>query len=221
MPIPFKLPRFYPILDTAALSARRCSVVLAAEAFLEAGVRILQYRHKETWTQAHFDEAKRITGLCHRAGVLFVLNDRADFAHLLGAALHVGQEDLPPVAARRVISDEVMGFSTHNRVQLARGNEEPVEYLSLGPIFSTNSKDRPDPVVGIDDLRALRALTEKPLVAIGGIDMLNARDALDAGADSVALISGILPETCDRKSLRRSAEEWIRLLASLPQTAAT
>jgi thiamine-phosphate pyrophosphorylase len=214
MPIAFKLPHFYPVLDTTALLRRDCSPVFAAEHLLASGVRILQYRHKEDWTQSHFDAAKRIAGLCHQAGVLFVLNDRADFARLLGAALHIGQNDLPPVAARRVISDEVMGFSTHNRVQLARANEEPVEYLSLGPIFATNSKDRPDPKVGLDGLRELRALTKKPLVAIGGITMLNAGQVLEAGADSVAVISSLLPDKCNRSALRRLSEEWIRLLAA-------
>lgn len=216
MPIAFQLPRFYPILDTAALRLRGCSPVYAAEALLAAGARILQYRHKDDWTQGDFDTARRIAGLCHEAGVLFVLNDRADYARLLGAALHVGQADLPPVAARRVVSDEVMGFSTHNRQQLTRANDEPVEYLSLGPIFPTSSKDRPDPVLGLDRLRELRALTTKPVVAIGGIHMLNAREVLAAGANSVALLSAILPEKCDRKSLRRTAEEWIRLVAVAP-----
>ncbi|MBV9760356.1 MAG: thiamine phosphate synthase [Acidobacteriaceae bacterium] len=212
MPIAFKVPRFYPILDTALLRRRGCAPVLAAEALLAAGARILQYRHKDDWRQSDFDTARQIAKLCHEAGVLFVLNDRADFARLLGAALHIGQDDLPPVAARRVVSDEVMGFSTHNKQQLARANEEPVEYLSIGPIFPTTSKDRPDPVVGLDRLRELRTLTAKPLVAIGGITMLNAREVLAGGADSVALISGILAENCDRKSLRRTAEEWIRLV---------
>ena len=212
MPIAFKLPRFYPILDTAVLARGNCGVEQAADALLEAGVRILQYRHKADWTQEHFDTAKRLAALCHDAGVLFVINDRADFARLLGAALHVGQQDLPPVAARRVISDEVMGLSTHNRLQLERGDQEPVEYLSLGPIFSTTSKDRPDPVIGLTRLRELRGLTEKPLAAIGGITLLNAQEALAAGADSVAVISALLPDKCDAKTIRRSAEEWIRLL---------
>jgi thiamine-phosphate pyrophosphorylase len=213
MPVAFKLPRFYPILDTAALRQHDCPPLVAAEAWLAAGVRILQYRHKDDWTQNDFDIAGQIATLCHQTGVLFVLNDRADFARLLGAALHVGQEDLPPVAARRVISDEVMGFSTHNRLQLTRGDAEPVEYLSLGPIFGTNSKDRPDPAVGLEGLRELRSLTKKPLVAIGGITMLNAVEVLAAGADSVAVISGTLPDKCNRSSLRRLAEEWIRLVA--------
>lgn len=210
---PFKLPRFYPILDTASLSDRECSPVATAEALIAAGVRILQYRHKDKWTQTHFDEATLIATLCHEAGVLFVLNDRADFARLLGAALHVGQEDLPPVAARRIMSDEVMGFSTHNRLQLVRGDEEPVEYLSLGPIFATKSKIRPDPVLGIDGLRQLRSLTKKPLVAIGGITQLEACDVLNAGADSVAVISGLLPAASDRKAVRRVADEWMQLLS--------
>jgi thiamine-phosphate pyrophosphorylase len=211
MPIPFRLPRFYPILDTITLADRGCSMRLATKALLEAGVKILQYRQKDDWTQAHFDEAKQIATLCHDRGVLFVLNDRADFARLLGAALHLGQADLPPVAARRVVSDEVIGFSTHDEVQLTRADAEPVEYVSLGPIFATNSKRKPDPVVGTEGLRRLRPLTEKPLVAIGGITTANARDVLDAGADSVAVISALVPETCNRITLRRRAEEWIEL----------
>jgi thiamine-phosphate pyrophosphorylase len=213
MPIPFRLPRFYPILDTVAVTERGCAVIPAAKALLDAGIKILQYRHKDDWTQVHFDEAKQIANLCHEVGVLFVLNDRADFARLLGAALHVGQDDLPPVAARRVMTDEVIGFSTHDELQLARANEEPIEYVSLGPIFVTNSKNKPDPVVGIDGLRTLRPFTEKQLAAIGGITPENARDVLNAGADSVAVISGLLPHTCDQITLRRRAEEWIRLTA--------
>ncbi len=213
MPVPFKLPRFYPILDTATLADRSCSALDVAEALFEAGAKILQYRHKDAWTQRHFDEAKTISEYCQDKGVLFVVNDRADFARLLRAALHIGQDDLPPVAARTVISDEVMGLSTHNRLQFERGHDEPVEYLSLGPVFSTRSKLRPDPVVGLDELKAVRALTEKPVVAIGGISLANARETLAAGADSLAIISGCLPENADRKTVRRRTEEWLTLLA--------
>jgi thiamine-phosphate pyrophosphorylase len=210
-PCPFRLPRFYPILDTALLAARECPVRAAAEALIEAGVRILQYRHKENWTQENFDEAKRLSELCHESGVLLVLNDRADFARVLRTALHVGQDDLSPFAARRVIGDEVMGFSTHNGEQLTRGGEQPVEYLSIGPIFPTESKLRPDPVVGLERLLELRELTTKPLAAIGGITLDNAPRIFDAKADSVAVISGVLPEKCNRKTLRSRAEEWLRL----------
>src|SRR3954451_8070023 len=93
----FRLPRFYPILDTATLEHRKLQATVAAEAALEAGVQILQYRHQEPWTQAHFDEAKTICTLCEEAGIPFLLNDRADFAQLMGAGLHLGQDDLPPV----------------------------------------------------------------------------------------------------------------------------
>lgn len=213
MPVAFELPRFYPILDTRLLAQWSCAPVAAAEGIIEAGARILQFRHKEMWTEAEFAAAKQIANLCQQAGVLFVVNDRADFAKLLGAALHVGQDDLSPVAARRVIGDEVMGFSTHNRPQLVRGNEEPVEYLSLGPIFETTSKERPDPVVGVAGLKKLRSLTAKPLVAVGGITQLNACDVLEAGANSVAVISGLLSgESVNRSGIRRSAQNWITLL---------
>ena len=213
MPVPFRLPKFYPILDISSLSARNVPVLTAAEAMLEAGVKILQYRCKENWTQARFDEAAQIASICERSGVLFVMNDRADYAHLLHAALHLGQADLPPVAARIIISDEVLGFSTHNRAQLSRAREEPVEYVSLGPIFTTSSKAAPDPVVGVNGLREMRPLTAKPLVAIGGINFENALDVLAVGADSVAVISGLLPDECNRKTLKQRAREWIEWLA--------
>ncbi len=212
MPVPFKVPRFYPILDTGALGSRECGVLDAAKGLVDAGVRILQYRHKENWTQREYDEAAAVRTLCHDAGVLFVLNDRADFAKMLGAALHVGQNDLSPVAARKVIGDEVIGLSTHNRRHLVYGDEERVEYLSLGPIFSTNSKLKPDPVVGIDNLRALKPLIKKPLVAIGGITFENALSVIEAGADAVAIISGALPDSCNRKSVKQRAKEWLERL---------
>ena len=186
---------------------------MAAEVLLDVGVRILQYRHKDDWTQLHFDQAKQLAELCQDAGVLFVLNDRADFARLLRTALHVGQEDLPPVAARQIVSDEVMGFSTHNAAQLKRADAEPVEYLSIGPIFTTQSKLRPDPVVGIDGLKNLRALTQKPLCAIGGITLANVAEVFAAKADSVALISGIVPEVCSRKALKARTLEWLAVTA--------
>lgn len=213
MHVAFELPRFYPILDTAYLEERSCSPIAGTEGLIEGGVRIIQFRHKDHWTQREFDIAKQISKLCHEAGVLFVINDRADFARLLGAALHVGQDDLPPVAARRVVGDEVMGFSTHNRMQLMRANEEPVEYVALGPIFGTTSKQRPDPVVGVEGLRNLRSLTAKPLLAIGGINQLNACEAMEAGANSIAVISALFEGKLDRAGIRRSAQNWISLLS--------
>lgn len=207
----FQLPRFYPILDTAVLRSRGCDALMAAEAILQAGVRILQYRHKEAWLQRHYDEAREMAELCAQASVQFVMNDRADFALLLKAGLHIGQDDLPPVASRTIVPHAVLGFSTHNALQLRRANEEPANYLSLGPIFSTYSKERPDPVVGVDGLRALRPLTAKPLVAIGGITLSNASQVFAAKADSVAVISGLLPGKCDAAAVSKRAEEWLEL----------
>jgi thiamine-phosphate pyrophosphorylase len=204
-------PRFYPIIDTSVLAKTEFSPVQVAEEAAAAGVQILQYRHKDNWTQTVFDEAKSIAAICKDAGILFILNDRADYAHLLGAGLHIGQDDIPPVAARRVISKAMLGFSTHNAIQLRRATDEPADYVSLGPIFPTQSKERPDPVVGVDGLRALRILTTKPLVAIGGITLENAADVLAAGADSVAIISGLFHEDQNQDQLRERFWEWLRL----------
>ena len=208
----FQLPLVYPILDTAILATRDCAPLDAAEGLIEGCVKILQYRHKQSWTQLEFDQAKQIAGLCREAGVLFVLNDRADFAQLLTAGLHLGQRDLPPVAARRIVPDAPMGFSTHNKPQLLRANDEPVEYLSLGPIFPTTSKLKPDPTLGVEGLRTLRPLAKKPLVAIGGINLENAAEVIKAGADSLAVIAALLPERCTRSVIRKRAEEWMRLV---------
>jgi thiamine-phosphate pyrophosphorylase len=203
----FHLPRFYPIVDTAALAQRNWSVLAFSEVLLGAGARILQYRHKEGWTQREFDEARQVAGLAKAAGALFVVNDRADFAKLLNAAVHLGQTDLPPAAARKIVAEGIIGFSTHNREQLKRGDQEPVDYLALGPIYPTRSKAEPDPVVGLDGLGALRSLTRKPLVAIGGITLANAREVLEAGADAVATVAGILPD--DFAQVPSIAMEWL------------
>jgi thiamine-phosphate pyrophosphorylase len=213
----FQLPGFYPILDTDA--AARCSldVIQTAEALLSAGVRILQFRHKGFFSRDVFQKMERIAGLCRDASVPFVVNDRADLAALFGAALHLGQDDLPPTAARRVTGQNlIFGFSTHNEVQLRAALTEPVDYLALGPIFGTASKQNPDPIVGVAELQRLRALTQKPLVAIGGITLANARSVLNAGADSVAVIGDLIPAggAPDLHAVRTRAEEWIRVTSS-------
>ena len=213
----FPLPAFYPILDTGLLAASGLAPIAAAEAILEAGARILQFRHKEFLSRAVFEEAERIANLCRDSEVLFILNDRADFAALLGAGLHLGQEDLAPADARKVVGPECMlGFSTHNREQLLAGDAEPVDYLAIGPIFATASKHNPDPVVGLEELRALRALTKKPLVAIGGITRETARSVLESGADSLAIIGDLYPRPLTQAALKKRAEEWMSI--SSPRT---
>jgi thiamine-phosphate pyrophosphorylase len=211
MPTNYRPPRFYPIIDTVVLAKTAFSPLQVARESAAAGVEILQYRHKDSWTQSNYDEAEAIAGICREAGILFIINDRADYAKLLSAGLHIGQDDLPPVAARKVVPDAVLGFSTHNGLQLRRATEEPADYLSLGPIFATQSKQRPDPVIGVDGLKALRILTKKPIVAIGGISLDNAASVLAAGADSVAVISGILPDCTSLPDLRDRLQQWLRI----------
>lgn len=208
-----KLPRIYPILDTGALEARGCSVSRAAAAFLEGGAGILQLRHKQHWSRAAFETAREIAQLCREAGALCIVDDRADIAMLLEAGLHVGQDDLPPRDARRLMgSDAVIGFSSHNAAQVCAAGGEPVDYLAFGPVFSTTSKRNPDPVTGIEGLKECRALVAKPLVAIGGITRETAAAAWAAGADSVAVIGDLLPAELSSQSLRQRMEEWQRLL---------
>ncbi|HME07592.1 MAG TPA: thiamine phosphate synthase, partial [Bryobacteraceae bacterium] len=129
------LPRVYPILDTGLLARHGIAPVAAADAVLDAGARILQLRHKAFFSRSDYEVAQQIAGLCRQAGALFVINDRADIAMLLDAALHLGQEDLPPAAARKLSEKAIIGFSTHNEHQLLAGDTEPVDYLAIGPIF--------------------------------------------------------------------------------------
>ncbi len=207
------VPRFYPILDTQALRARRCSLEIAATALIEAGVGILQIRRKAGWTREDFAEAERIAVLYQAAGAQLIINDRADIAALLKAGIHVGQDDLAPAVARRLVGpDALIGYSTHNASQLLAADAEPATYLALGPIFATASKKNPDPVVGLDELARLLPLSRRPLVAIGGITRQNARAVLEMGADSVAVIGDLLPEIVTEATLRQRIDEWLRLV---------
>jgi thiamine-phosphate pyrophosphorylase len=205
--------RVYPILDCATLRARGCSVVDTAEALLDAGAEILQYRHKEFWSRDVVAEAERVGELCRTHDALFILNDRADYSKMLGAGgVHLGQDDLPPRAARELLgADAVIGYSTHNVTQLAAAAAEPVDYVALGPVFGTASKRNPDPVVGVGNLREWRAMVPQPLVAIGGITRANAGDVWGAGADMVAVIGDLFPAVCDAGSIRKRMGEWLRL----------
>ncbi len=223
MPDPVKpslvLPAFYPILDTAMLAKQSVTPVAAAEALLETGVGILQYRHKTDFTQAHFDEARQIAKLCAAAKSLFVMNDRADFALLLAeeggrCGVHVGQTDLPVRAARAVVGPDLfIGYSTHNETQLRNAEPQPADYLALGPIFGTTTKDNPDPVVGLENLALWRSLTPKPLVAIGGLTPETAQAVLRAGADSLAVVSALFEEP-GLTGLRSTAKTWLWVTGS-------
>jgi thiamine-phosphate pyrophosphorylase len=211
-----RLPHVYPIIDTETLA--RCGLELtgATAAFLEGGAGILQIRHKGHWSRELFEGARETARLCREAGTILVIDDRADFAMLLEAGLHIGQDDLTPRDARKLIGPEpVLGFSSHNVQQLCAAGGEPVDYVALGPVFATASKRNPDPVVGVEEVRRCRALIDKPLVAIGGITRENAQAVLRAGADSVAVISDLMPEKATAKSLRERMEEWQRIVTTV------
>ncbi len=207
-----RLPAIYPIVDTQALIRRGRDPLFFADALLEGGARILQFRHKGSYSRATFETATRLASLCTAAGAAFVVNDRADIAALLEAGLHVGQQDLPPALVRRVLSDRlILGFSTHNEQQLQDGDAEPVDYLALGPIFDTGSKQNADPTVGLERLSNARRLTTKPLVAIGGITLETARSVWSAGADSIAVIGDLMPEEITKMTVRERMEAWLKL----------
>jgi thiamine-phosphate pyrophosphorylase len=210
------IPRFYPILDAAAAEHAGVDPLAAAGAILHAGAAILQWRSKAPLTQSHLDLVERLARTCLDHHATFVVNDRADVALLAGAGLHIGQDDLSPAHARSLLGPgAVLGYSTHNKTQLreAASSGVPFSYLALGPIFATGSKENPDPVVGLRQLREWRPLAVQPLVAIGGIARCNAGSVLDAGADSVAVISDLLPQPCTLSAIGHRVEEWLNLVA--------
>jgi thiamine-phosphate pyrophosphorylase len=185
------LPRLYVILDAALLTIpdTDCARKLAG-----AGVRLLQCRNKNASARELFDASKRLASILVPQGATFFVNDRPDVAALAGASgVHVGQEDLEVEAARSVIGmGKLVGVSTHNLEQFKRAAASSADYIAVGPVFATSTKSNPDPVVGTDFLRQVRPLTDKPIVAIGGITLERAAEAIGAGADSVAVISDIL-----------------------------
>lgn len=201
------LPRLYVILDAALLAIPETE---CAQKLVAAGVRLLQYRNKRASARELFASSKRLSALLIPQGVTFVVNDRADVAMAADASgVHVGQEDLGVEAARSVIgAGKLLGVSTHNLGQFKDAAATSADYVALGPVFSTSTKANPDPVVGIELIRQVRSLTDKPIVAIGGITLERAADVIQAGADSVAIISDILlaPDAGQR------ARQYIELL---------
>lgn len=206
------LPRFYPILDTSSLARAGLSLTAAADALLDAGAPLIQIRHKQAFTRSLCDEVATIAATARAVKRTLIVNDRADIAALVGAGLHLGQDDLYPRDARRILGEvSPIGYSTHNEAQLRAAASEPIDYIALGPIFGTTSKERPDPVVGLDNLRRWRTLTSLSLVAIGGITLSTAHGVWAAGADSVAVIHDLLLDGVTPQALRRRAHQWLDL----------
>jgi len=185
------LPPLYVILDATLLkhSPQNCAQELAA-----AGVRLLQYRDKSAAAKELLETSRELASSLESSHTALIVNDRPDVAALAGArGVHVGQDDLGVEQARAVVGNEMwIGVSTHNLEQFRRAAATSANYIAIGPVFATTSKANPDPVVGLELIREVRGLTEKPIVAIGGITLDRAKSVMDAGTDSVAVISDIL-----------------------------
>ena len=200
------VPRIYGIIDTGCFAAADAMFGVAEE-LVSAGITLLQYRNKFGNARQMLDHARELK---RRVGarVKLIMNDRADLC--LAAdfdGVHVGQDDLSPESVRSIIGPKRwLGVSTHNSEQLAEADQTSADYLAIGPVFATGSKANPDPEVGLEGVRRTRELTRKPLVAIGGITRANARSVIEAGADSVAVISDLIRDP------GKSAEEFFKVL---------
>jgi thiamine-phosphate pyrophosphorylase len=225
------VPRLYAIVD-AAFFRTLPEVVAFAEELAVGGCTLLQYRNKSGNARVMLEQARELkkhlvawsggrprppdtfqnpprTGASGAPqSVRLIMNDRADLCIAADFdGVHVGQDDLSPESVRRIIGpDRWLGVSTHNPEQLRDADQTSADYVAIGPVFATSSKVRPDPVVGLEGVRQAWASTRKPLVAIGGITRANAASVIEAGADSVAVISDLLRDP------RKSAEEFLRIL---------
>ena len=202
-------PFLYAIVDTQLLAGRPVAEVVRALA--RGGASLVQVRTKLGDDRERVRLAREACAVAREVGVPLVVNDRADIARIVGAdGVHVGQDDLPPAAARAVVGpDAIVGVSTHDPEQASKAAAEPVDYVAFGPVFPTRTKANPDPVVGLAGLRAIRRLVARPLVAIGGITRQNAADVVAAGADGVAVISDLLFDT-DLEGAARAFREALR-----------
>ena len=206
----FRLPRVYPITDTQISGLSHAEQVAL---FADGGATLVQLRDKHATAAELYEQAKAALAVANPRGVQLIINDRVDVALALpGTGVHLGQDDLPPEAARRLLGDDaIIGCSTHSLTQIQEAATLPVDYLAFGPIFRTSTKENPDPVVGLGTLKLAReALGEKPLVGIGGISLANAPEVIAAGADSVALIRALLSDPA-------SIPETLRQLSSGPR----
>jgi thiamine-phosphate pyrophosphorylase len=185
------LPRLYVILDATLL---KNSPDDSARELAAAGVRLLQYRNKSASAKELLQTSRWLVSSLESSNTALIVNDRPDVAALSGArGVHVGQDDLDAKQARAVVGNTMwVGVSTHNVEQFRRAAATSADYIAIGPIFATSSKANPDPVVGLEMIHKVRGLTDKPIVAIGGITLERAKAVIEAGADSIAVISDVL-----------------------------
>jgi len=205
-----ELPRLYPILDREALERAPLPLPAAARALYDAGLRWVQYRDKTASDAEVVERMRLLRTIFPRGECILLLNDRVRLCAEADAdGVHIGQEDMPPAEARRLLGTEaLLGVSTHNVAQLRAVLETgAADYVAIGPVYATASKHNPDPVVGLKGVAAARALTQLPLVAIGGIAREHARAVLEAGADSVAAISALLAP--DESSMAQTVRDFL------------
>ena len=214
MPNRLAPPPLYVILDAALLPS---DPVEFAKRLLDAGARLFQYRNKTAPGRELLQAAQALNVTVRQEGGSFLVNDRADIARLAGASgVHVGQDDLEVASARAIAGvDAIVGVSTHNLAQFQAAAATDADYVAVGPIFETRSKPNPDPVVGLELIRRARQLTAKPIVAIGGITLERAASVIEAGADSVAVISDILASRNPANRVR----QFLEILSPLARPA--
>lgn len=201
------LPKLYPITDTRLSGLTHAEQV---SRLARGGASLIQVREKRLGARSFFSESEEALRLAREHGARLIINDRVDIALALRAdGVHLGQDDLPPEAARRILGERaIIGFSTHNAEQAIAASRLPIDYLAIGPIFPTYSKENPDPVIGLEGLRRVRQAIPPhlPLVAIGGITLENGPEALAAGADSLAVISALLT---DSSQIEAHTRAWL------------
>jgi len=199
-----QLPRLYAIIDADTLAAG--DVHRFAAELVSGGATLIQYRSKNGASREILSNARELRRIAH--GAKLIMNDRADLCLAAGFdGVHLGQDDLSVASARTIVGPQHwIGASAHNPEQVREADRSPADYVAIGPVFRTGSKKNPDPVLGVEGVRAVRALTRKPLVAIGGITRANCRDVIQAGADSVAVISDLAD------SPRQSVKDFLRVL---------
>jgi thiamine-phosphate pyrophosphorylase len=188
----FQLPKTYPITDVSISGLSHAEQV---KRLIEGGAKLIQLREKYASPRAFYESAKEVMELVRGSQVKIIINDRADIALAVKAdGVHLGQDDLSPNHARQILGENaIIGFSTHSVVQAIEAIQLPINYVAVGPIFETKTKENPDKIVGIEGLKKVRqSIGDFPLVAIGGINLETAQTVLENGADSLAIISAIL-----------------------------
>ncbi|MGH7766509.1 MAG: thiamine phosphate synthase [Candidatus Binatia bacterium] len=182
----------YAILDTGFCKDRSPAAILGE--FMMAGVKLVQLRAKEQSSGEFFALAKEARRVTRPAGATFIVNDRADIALACNAdGVHLGQDDLPLAAARKILGREkIIGISTHDLTQAREAETNGADYIGFGPIFGSATKNTGFTARGLDMLREIRAAVKIPIVAIGGITESNVAEVWNAGADSAAVISHLM-----------------------------